>query len=121
MVSLQAMLGVDIHTATKGAMNALTRSIAIEYGKKNIRCNAIVVGLVAGIGSGTALLAADPVIGPQMASAVVTDRLGLPEDLVGPALFFASDDSWYVTGQCLGADGGMSVKMFLPNFEAATA
>src|SRR5581483_6496411 len=34
MVSLQAMLGVDIHTATKGAMNALTRSIAIEYGKK---------------------------------------------------------------------------------------
>jgi NAD(P)-dependent dehydrogenase (short-subunit alcohol dehydrogenase family) len=119
MVSLQGMVGVDIHTATKGAMNALTRSIAVEYGKKNIRCNAVVLGLVAT--GGTALLEADPVIGPQMASAVVTDRLGLPKDLVGPALFFASDDSWYVTGQCLGADGGMSVKMFLPNFDAATA
>jgi len=119
MVSLQGLVGVDIHTATKGAMNALTRSIAVEYGDKNIRCNAIVVGLVAT--GATEPLATDPVIGPQMASVVVTDRIGLPKDLVGPALFFASDDSWFVTGQCLGADGGMSVKMLVPKLEAATA
>jgi len=47
------------------------------------------------------------------------DRIGLPEDLVGPALFFASDESWFVTGQCLGVDGGMSVKMLIPALEAA--
>lgn len=119
MVSMQGLVGVDIHTATKGAMNALTRSIAIEYGDKNIRCNCIIVGLV-GTGAIEPLVT-DPVIGPQLASVVVTDRIGLPEDLVGPALFFASDDSWFVTGQCLGVDGGMSVKMLIPALEAASA
>ena len=119
MVSLQGLVGVDIHTATKGAMNALTRSIAIEYGEANIRCNCVVVGMVAT--GGTEPLATDPVIGPQLASVVVTDRIGVPTDLVGPIMFFASDDSWFVTGQCLGADGGMSVKMLVPALQAAGA
>jgi len=117
MVSMQGLAGVDIHTATKGAMNALTRSIAVEYGP-TIRCNCIVVGLV--MTGATEPLAEDPVIGPQLAEVVLTERLGLPKDFVGPAVFLgAEDESYFLTGQCISVDGGMGVKMLIPKLEAA--
>lgn len=119
LVSLQGLVGVDIHTATKGAMNALTRSIAVEYAP-HIRCNTIVVGLVA-----TAAIEAmenDSVIAPQLASCVLTSRIGEPRDFVGPAIFLASDqESFFVTGQCLCVDGGMGIKMPLPAIMAEGA
>lgn len=112
LVSLQGLVGVDIHTATKGAMNALTRSIAVEYAP-HIRCNTIVVGLV-----DTAAIEAmqnDEVVASQLASCVLTSRVGLPKDFVGPAIFLASnEESFFVTGQCICVDGGMGIKMPLP-------
>lgn len=117
MVSMQGLVGVDIHTATKGAMNALTRSIAVEYAP-NIRCNCIVVGMVAT--GATEPLAKDPVIGPQLAEVVVTSRIGVPQDIVGPATFLASDEeAFFVTGQCLCVDGGMGIKMLVPKLKPA--
>jgi NAD(P)-dependent dehydrogenase (short-subunit alcohol dehydrogenase family) len=113
MVSLQGLAGVDMHTATKGAMNALTRSIAVEYAKDNIRCNTIVVGLVA-----TAAIRSmeeDPIIGPELAKCVLTERIGRPEDYVGTAVFLASEDeAFFVTGQCINVDGGMGIIMPIP-------
>ena len=113
MVSMQGLAAVDIHTATKGAMNALTRSIAVEYAPYNIRCNTIVVGLVA-----TAAIAAmvvDPVIGPALKKTVLTSRVGEPRDFIGPAVFLASDEeAFFVTGQCLPVDGGMGCIMPIP-------
>jgi NAD(P)-dependent dehydrogenase (short-subunit alcohol dehydrogenase family) len=112
LVSLEGLVGVDIHTATKGAMNALTRSIAVEYGPK-IRCNTIVVGLVATAALKT--LMDDPVTGPQLAKCVLTSRIGEPRDFVGAAVFLAADEeSFFVTGQCLCVDGGMGIKMPMP-------
>lgn len=117
MVSMQGLAGVDIHTATKGAMNALTRSIAVEYAP-DIRCNCIVVGMVAT--GATESLAKDPVIGPQLAQVVVTRRIGIPDDIVGAATFLASDEeAFFVTGQCLSVDGGMGIKMLVPKIQAA--
>lgn len=112
LVSLEGLVGVDIHTATKGAMNALTRSIAVEYAPQ-IRCNTIVVGLVE-----TAAIEAmqnDGVVNSQLASCVLTRRIGRPGDFVGPAVFLASDEeAFFVTGQCICVDGGMGIKMPLP-------
>lgn len=117
MVSNQGLAGVDIHTATKGAMNALTRSIAVEYAP-NIRCNTIVVGLVAtGAIEG---MVNDPVIGPALAGCVLTERIATPSDFVGAATFLASEkESFFVTGQCINVDGGMGVMMPIPRLEAA--
>jgi meso-butanediol dehydrogenase/(S,S)-butanediol dehydrogenase/diacetyl reductase len=112
LVSLEGLVGVDMHTATKGAMNALTRSIAVEYGP-TVRINTIVVGLV-----GTAALRTlmeDPITGPALAKCTLTGRIGQPRDFVGPAIFLASDDeAAFVTGQCLCVDGGMGIKMPMP-------
>lgn len=113
MVSLQGLVGVDVHTATKGAMNSLTRSIAVEYAPYNVRCNTIVVGLVAT--AGIAAMQQDSVIAPQLASTVLTSRIGEPRDFVGPAVFLASDEeAFFITGQCLCVDGGMGIKMVIP-------
>lgn len=112
LVSLEGLVGVDIHTATKGAMNALTRSLAVEYAP-NMRFNTIVVGLVE-----TAAIKAmqvDPVIAPQLAGVSLTGRVGRPDDFVGPAVFLASDEeAAFVTGQCLCVDGGLGIRMPLP-------
>lgn len=113
LVSLEGLVGVDIHTATKGAMNSLTRSIAVEYGSSNIRCNTIVVGLVATAALRT--LMEDPITGPQLAKCVLTKRIGEPRDFVGPAIFLASEEeAFFVTGQCICVDGGMGIKMPMP-------
>ncbi|BDB44016.1 short-chain dehydrogenase [Mycobacterium kiyosense] len=119
MVSNQGLAGVDVHTATKGAMNALTRSIAVEYAPQ-IRCNTIVAGLVAtGAIEG---MVHDPVIGPALAGCVLTTRIAEPRDFVGAAVFLASEnESFFVTGQCINVDGGMGVMMPIPKLEAAAA
>lgn len=120
MVSMQGLAGVDIHTATKGAMNALTRSIAVEYAPHNIRCNTIVVGLVAT--AGIAGMVKDPVIGPALKKTVLASRVGEPRDIVGPAIFLGSEEeAFYVTGQCLNVDGGMGVMMPIPALKPADA
>lgn len=117
MVSNQGLAGVDVHTATKGAMNALTRSIAVEYAP-NIRCNTIVAGLVAT--GGIEGMVNDPVIGPALAGCVLTSRIAKPSDFVGVATFLASEqESFFVTGQCINVDGGMGVMMPIPRLEAA--
>jgi meso-butanediol dehydrogenase/(S,S)-butanediol dehydrogenase/diacetyl reductase len=117
MVSNQGLAGVDIHTATKGAMNALTRSIAVEYAP-HIRCNTIVAGLVAT--GGIEGMVKDPVIGPALAGCVLTTRIAEPRDFVGAATFLAAEEeSFFVTGQCINVDGGMGVMMPIPKLEAA--
>jgi NAD(P)-dependent dehydrogenase (short-subunit alcohol dehydrogenase family) len=119
MVSMQGLAGVDIHTATKGAMNALTRSIAVEYAP-HIRCNTIVVGLVAT--GAIEPMVKDPVIGPALAACVLTERIGKPRDFVGAATFLASEEeSFFVTGQTINVDGGMGVMMPIPRLKAAEA
>jgi NAD(P)-dependent dehydrogenase (short-subunit alcohol dehydrogenase family) len=117
MVSNQGLAGVDVHTATKGAMNALTRSIAVEYAPA-IRCNTIVAGLVAtGALEG---MVKDPVIGPALAGCVLTSRIATPSDFIGAATFLAAEqESFFVTGQCINVDGGMGVMMPIPRLEAA--
>jgi meso-butanediol dehydrogenase / (S,S)-butanediol dehydrogenase / diacetyl reductase len=119
MVSNQGLAGVDIHTATKGAMNALTRSIAVEYAP-HVRCNTIVAGLVAT--GGIEGMVKDPVIGPALAGCVLTNRIAAPSDFVGVATFLAAEEeSFFITGQCINVDGGMGVMMPIPKLEATVA
>ena len=90
--------GFSAYTAGKGAMNSLTRSIAAEEAEHNIRCNAIVVGRVVAKGD----------IGAGMVPGHLT-RYGLPDDIAFAALFLASDESAFVTGSILTADGGFTI------------
>jgi NAD(P)-dependent dehydrogenase (short-subunit alcohol dehydrogenase family) len=93
------------YTATKGAVLAMTRETAAIYARQGIRCNALCPGPV-----GTPLLAelwSDP---PSLARRVVHIPMGRwaeAEELARAALFLASDDSSYMTGQSLIVDGGI--------------
>jgi 3-oxoacyl-[acyl-carrier protein] reductase len=93
------------YTAAKHGVLGFTRALAVELGPEQVRVNAIGPGFIE-----TPLNAAGRAANPQLAK-TFTDhtplgRAGLPEDIVGPAIFLASDLSSYVTGSIVMADGG---------------
>ncbi len=93
------------YTATKGAITALTKGLAVEYAPFNIRVNSIAPGYVeTGI---TDRLLKLPPVKQALIDKTPMGRLGTPEDMTGAAVFFASDDSLYCTGSELAVDGGM--------------
>jgi cyclopentanol dehydrogenase len=93
------------YTATKGAITALTKGLAVEYAPFNIRVNSIAPGYVeTGI---TDRLLKLPPVRKALIDKTPMGRLGRPEEMTGAAVFFASDDSLYCTGSELAVDGGM--------------
>lgn len=94
------------YSATKGAVSALTRALAVEYAPYGIRVNALAPGFVE-----TALterVLRNPMINKALIDQTPMRRFGTGEDIAAAALFFASDDSAFVTGAELAVDGGMS-------------
>lgn len=106
IASIQGIAGFDAYVAGKGAMNALTRSVAVTYAPQ-IRCNAILVGGVATEGGAT--LTPDPKLAEAYEMKQLTGWLGQPEHIAHVATFLASDESAYVTGQLIPVDGGATV------------
>jgi NAD(P)-dependent dehydrogenase (short-subunit alcohol dehydrogenase family) len=115
--SMRGTPGIDAYTAAKGAINALTRSLAVELAPQGVRVNTIVCGMVL-TSEGAFKMMEHPVIGPATRALHLT-RLGLPEDIANVALFLASDEAAYVTGVNLPADGGLLAKMAVPDISAA--
>jgi NAD(P)-dependent dehydrogenase (short-subunit alcohol dehydrogenase family) len=109
--------GLDTYTAAKGALNTLTRSMAVEYAADNIRSNCIVSGMVL-TSEGAFKMMADPVIGGATKAMHLT-RLGVPDDIANAALFLASDESAFITGAVIPVDGGVTARMPVPDISAA--
>ena len=109
--------GLDTYTAAKGALNTLTRSMAVEYAADGVRVNCIVSGMVL-TSEGAFKMMDDPVIGGATKAMHLT-RLGLPEDIASAALFLASDEAAFVTGAILPVDGGVTARMPVPDISAA--
>jgi NAD(P)-dependent dehydrogenase (short-subunit alcohol dehydrogenase family) len=115
--SLLGTPGIDAYTAMKGALNALTRSMAVEYAPDGIRCNAIVSGMVL-TSPGAFALMEDPAIGGATRAMHLT-RLGVPDDIAYAALWLASDEAAFVTGALVPVDGGVTCRMPVPDISAA--
>ncbi|MBT5641073.1 MAG: SDR family oxidoreductase [Rhodobiaceae bacterium] len=96
------------YVATKSALAGLTRSLALDLGKTNIRVNAIAPGYIKTKMTGESWT--DPVKREQRANRTALGRWGKPNDLVGPLLFLASDLSSYITGHSLFVDGGWKIR-----------
>jgi NAD(P)-dependent dehydrogenase (short-subunit alcohol dehydrogenase family) len=102
---LEGVNGGDAYTASKGGVISMTRSIASYYGRYNVRCNAIAVGLVDAGGSLSAKRLADP----KLRTSMLGHGLGLigrPEDIGHAAAHLLSEESRYTTGVILPVDGG---------------
>jgi len=100
------------YTTSKGAVLAMTREIAVEYARRGIRCNALCPGPVL-----TPLLTtylSDEARRQRRLVHVPMGRFGEPEEIVRGALFLASDDSSYMTGQSLLIDGGITAAYTTP-------
>ncbi len=91
------------YCASKGGVEAMTRSLAREIGSRNITVNAVAPGFIAT--DMTADLADDALA--QLTSRIPLARLGQPEDIAAAVCFLASDAAGYITGQVLHVNGGM--------------
>jgi len=112
--SMMSELGretVSAYAAAKGGLKMLTRNICSEYGKYNIQCNGIGPGYIAT--SQTAPLRERQADGSRhpfdsfIIAKTPAERWGVAEDLMGPAVFLASDASNFVNGHVLYVDGGI--------------
>ena len=95
------------YAASKGGVAQLTKSLAIAWAKDGIRVNAIAPGWIAT--AMTAALREDAARNRTILERTPMARWGTPDDLVGPALFLASEAARFVTGVILPVDGGYSV------------
>jgi NAD(P)-dependent dehydrogenase (short-subunit alcohol dehydrogenase family) len=102
-VAYKALPGIA-HTAAKGGVLAMTRQLAMEGGKHNIRANTISPGLIE-TGATRELLKDPNFINPMMEKLMV-GRVGQPEDVAPAAVYLASDESLFVTGADIAVDGG---------------
>ena len=105
LTSEQGRENVAAYSAAKGGLKMLTRNIASEYGKYNIQCNGLGPGYIATPQTEPLRAAGNP-FNKLVVSRTPAARWGLPEDLVGPAVFLASSASDFVNGHILYADGG---------------
>jgi gluconate 5-dehydrogenase len=99
-------IGGTAYASSKGGVDSLTKTLAAEWAKYNIHVNALAPALV--ITDMTREFLSKPEIYSKMTADIPLSRLGNPEDIVGPTVLLASDESDFMTGQILYIDGGLS-------------
>ena len=105
------------YQASKGAINALTRQLAADYGKERIRANTIIVGFIYTASPVLSAILSRPELRAQFEKNVMTPYLGEPADIAYGVVYLASDESKYVTGTELTIDGGALCHQPLPELD----
>jgi 3-oxoacyl-[acyl-carrier protein] reductase len=103
-------LGQTNYAASKGAINSFTRALAIELASRNVTVNAIAPGFIETDMS----VAVRNKAGDLIKKMIPMRRLGQPQDVARVAVFLASADGGYMTGQVLTVDGGLSLGVVAP-------
>lgn len=105
MASCGGDLGATAYSCAKAGVDMLTSSVALQYGKENIRCNCVRPGLIVTPQN-------EAFVSEQLRqiflSNIEVNRYGCPEDIGHACVFFGSDESAFVTGQIINVDGGMN-------------
>ena len=105
VVGLHGNAGQINYSASKAALVGLSKSLARETASRNVRVNAIAPGFIT-----TDMTNVIPdKIKETMLEQIPLKRMGTPQDIASAALFLASDDSQYITGQVIPVDGGMFI------------
>lgn len=105
IVSTLAIPESAVYSGTKGAVDAITRSLAAELGPRGIRVNAIRPGMVETEGTHSAGIAESD-LRKQVEAQTPLRRIGQPQDIAGAAVFLASSDSAWITGETFVISGG---------------
>lgn len=103
VVGVQGNAGQANYAASKAGMLGFTKSVALELGSRNIRCNAIAPGFI----ETEMTEKLNPEVVEGWRNAIPLKRGGQPQDIANACVFLASDMASYITGQTLLVDGGM--------------
>ncbi|KAM0862400.1 hypothetical protein ACQ4PT_045287 [Festuca glaucescens] len=116
IAGIVALYSGTIYAMTKGAMNQLTKNLACEWAKDNIRTNSVAPGYIF-----TSLiegpLAANKMLEGDVKSRTPLRRIGEPEEVSSLVAFLCMPGSTYITGQTISVDGGMSVNGLYPTLD----
>ncbi len=105
IISLSAFPTSVVYSATKAALDSVTRVLAVELAEKNIRVNTVAPGMTVTEGAQT-LGFFDGEHAQAVAATIPMKRFGQPEDIAKTVLFLASDESSWLTGERISASGG---------------
>ena len=105
VVSLTPAPTAAVYSATKGAVDVITRTLALELAPRNIRVNSLSPGLVETEGT-KAAGTSEGEFKSYAVSRTPLGRVGVPQDIAKVAVFLASDDSAWITGEVLQVGGG---------------
>ncbi len=105
--SKMPMAGVSLYSATKAALDAITISLSKELGAKNIRVNSILPGATETEGAHSAGVTTGSEAEKMFVANTPLGRRGQPEDIAKAAVFLASDDAAWITGEQISVSGGM--------------
>ena len=119
VVSVRGPVGRVAYAATKGAIDAMTRALAADWGPKGIRVNAINPGLIVTEMTEESL-SANPGRVEELAARTALRRLGEPNDVAAVVVFLASGAAGYLTGETIVVDGGM-VRTIAPRSSPSAA
>ncbi|WP_404477572.1 SDR family NAD(P)-dependent oxidoreductase [Novosphingobium sp. BL-52-GroH] len=108
-VATRGVHGMTAHSASKAAIEALTRSLAVELGGDAIRANTLVLGFI--VSGPRQAAVADSPRGALIQSMQALARFGDGDDVAAAAAFLASDEARFITGATLHLDGGTSSRM----------
>jgi len=101
--------GSSLYTASKHAVIGLTRAAAVEFGRKNIRINAVCPGMTETPMLDQTLQSAGPEIKKVMLDMIPLKRFGKPEEMAGAVLFLCSEAASYITAKSLVIGGGQAI------------
>ena len=108
VVATLAPPNASVYSATKAAVDAATRSLAKELGPRKVRVNSINPGMVETEGTSTSgIIGRESDVRKQFESQAPLGRIGQPQDIAPAAVFLASPDSGWITGETLYISGGM--------------
>jgi 3-oxoacyl-[acyl-carrier protein] reductase len=105
--SKSPMAGVSLYSATKAALDAITISLSKELGAKNVRINSILPGATQTEGAASAGVSPGSEYEKMFIAHTPLGRRGQPEDIARVAVFLASDDAAWITGEQISVSGGM--------------
>lgn len=103
--------------ASKGAINALTRQIAVDYGKHDIRCNTIITGFILNGSKSMQSIVDTPELAAAFRKNIMVPRFGEPADIAAGVTYLLSDEAKYVTGIELPIEGGALCHQALPELD----
>ena len=95
-----------VYVASKHAVIGLTKAVAVEYAKQNVRVNAVAPGII----ETRMFLEVTPEIKQLLESTTPIGRVGKPEEIAGTVIWLCSDSASFVTGQTLAIDGGYTAQ-----------